>query len=135
MNDALRRLYDDARLHGKALEEWWWCRDPALYELASSLQDYNHVIIDNFLLQDEAKALRAEVGRAYDAGLLKAAGTIGGGRFGRSESFTDESLRGDILGYFDGTEEEWIRCGSTLKRILDKMVSYIVLSVRSYKYS
>ena len=126
MNDGLRKLYDEARFYGKGLEEWWWCRDPALHQIATALHNQNHVIIDNFLLLDEARALRAEVGLAYDAGMLKAPGVIGGGRLGHSASFTDKSRRGDVLGYFDGTEDEWIRCGSTLKRTLDKMVSRFI---------
>jgi hypothetical protein len=84
-------------------------------------------VLDSFLPPREATAIAEEVAGAYTAGLLSQCGAVGGGRFGRGESFEDSAMRSDMLGYFDGTEPEWTNIGSSLKRVLDKMVSYHIM--------
>ena len=52
--------------------------------------------------------------------MLSTDGVIGGGRVGSAESAViDKSTRGDVLGYFDGDEEQWP--GNGLQRCLAKM--------------
>ena len=122
MKPALQRLHEDSQAQGGNIAEWWWCRTEALHVIGQALVQDCFVVIDHFLPLTEARSIRSEVVAAYEQGLLTQEGVIGGGRFGRSESFTDKALRSDVLGYFDGTEPEWVKNGTNLQRVLDKMV-------------
>ena len=108
------------------LAEWWWCSEEALQRVGDILLTKNHTVIDHFLPPTEAEAIRQEVQAADTNGLLSRNGILGGGRRGREESYENKSLRSDTLGYFDGTENEWTAIGSSLKRVLEKMVSFIL---------
>lgn len=65
-----------------------------------------------------------QVQRAYEGGLLSQNGLVGGGKSGKDPFFENKNIRGDLIGYYDGCEMEWIACtgGIVLKRALDKMV-------------
>lgn len=130
MKPHLEHLFAQTRRNGAVTAaEWWWCRPEALQEIGNILLQDNFVIVDHFLPPTEASSVRGEVTSAYEQGLLTHSGATGGGRFGRSESFTDRALRSDVLGYFDGVEPEWRRNGDGLKRALDKMVMSSALSL------
>ena len=49
-------------------------------------------------------------------------GITGGGRFGKSTIYNDKSVRGDVLGYFDGTKSEGWESDAILSHVLAKMV-------------
>jgi hypothetical protein len=65
---------------------------------------------------------------AHNDGLLSTNGIIGGGRSGKDLSYENSEIRGDVLGYFDGTEGNWSGT-HILPRVLDKMVPHMSLSL------
>jgi hypothetical protein len=60
--------------------------------------------------------------------LLSNHGVIGGGRSGKDVSFENSEIRGDVFGYFDGTEEIFSQT-KTLSRVLEKMVRLLSILI------
>lgn len=90
---------------GKA--EWWWIFDDTLADVAACLQQHSMVWLDGFVLPSQAAAVRSEVARAKDAGMLKL-GVLGGGKLGSTLGYVHERVRGDLMQWFNGDEPE---CG------------------------
>ena len=71
--------------------------DDTLAEVSSQLQQQHFCILDNFVLPSQTAALRAEVRRAHERGLLHPGG-LAGGRAGQATSYSLAAVRGDYAG-------------------------------------
>lgn len=68
-------------------------------------QEHSHVYLDNFLPPPQAEAVRGNVRAAYQGGHLKH-GVLAGGKSGSSLSYVHTEVRGDVMGWFFGSECE-----------------------------
>ena len=50
---------------GADAAEWWWCLDESLQEIAHALLVHRHVVLDDFLLVQEAERVQTEITTAY----------------------------------------------------------------------
>jgi hypothetical protein len=124
MDPSLQQCHLLSKSLNETVQEWWWATSEALESISTQLLTANYVIIDHFLTTKECNILYEEVQSAHKTGLLSTNGIIGGGRSGKDISFENPDIRGDILGYFDGTEDNWDQ--HILSRVLDKMVPILL---------
>lgn len=124
MNEKLKSAYLSCLKENSLSSEWWWATNNSLGIISSLLLRMNFVVVDNFLLRSEIETIQNEVKLAKENGLLSINGIVGGGRTGKDVSFENPEIRSDILGYFDGTEENWPST-RILPRVLDKMVIFL----------
>ena len=99
--DTLFYLRTKYSLLGKA--EWWWLMDESLGEIHRRLETENFVVIDGFVPRDTTRELRNEIKKAHEAGHLTP-GVLAGGKAGDTAQYTMKDVRGDHVGWFDGTE-------------------------------
>ena len=123
------------------LDEWWWCTDRSLQSIAESLLSTYVAVVDNFLPVNELNSVRTEVQMhrglgfmkfyflhyvyvvsnlsisqvhsAHKRGLLSQHGLTGGSQSGsiESEVVQDDSIRGDVFGFFESTQNtatQWV---------------------------
>ena len=119
--DALFYLRTKYSLLGKS--EWWWLMDESLAEIHRRLETENFVVVDGFVPPDATRELRDEIRRAHDAGHLTP-GVLAGGKAGDATQYTMREVRGDHVGWFDGSETAdgdggdplWRRLPDAMKR-------------------
>ena len=119
--DALFYLRTKYSLLGKS--EWWWLMDESLAEIHRRLETENFVVVDGFVPPDATRELRDEIRRAHDAGHLTP-GVLAGGKAGDATQYTMRDVRGDHVGWFDGSETAdgdggdplWRRLPDAMKR-------------------
>ena len=101
---------------GKA--EWWWLMDQSLVMLGNRLKLAHFLKVDDFLPPAQARAVRAEVGRAYEAGRL-APGHLAGGVAASGTSYVLPSVRSDRVGWFTGKEAEvgWAALPAYMRKV------------------
>ena len=100
--------------------EWWWLMDDSLAEINSRLESEHFVVIDGFLTGAHTRSLRDEIKGAHEHGHL-APGVLAGGKAGDSTQYTMRDVRGDHVGWFDGTERlssgvKWSTLPTAMKR-------------------
>ena len=100
--------------------EWWWLMDDSLAEINSRLETEHFVVIDGFLTGAHTRSLRDEIKGAHEHGHL-APGVLAGGKAGDSTQYTMRDVRGDHVGWFDGTERlssgvKWSTLPTAMKR-------------------
>ena len=101
MGDKLFFLRTKYSLLGKA--EWWWLMDDSLAEINARLESEHFVVIDGFLTGAHTRSLRDEIRDAHEHGHL-APGVLAGCKAGDATQYTMRDVRGDHVGWFDGTE-------------------------------
>ena len=119
--DALFYLRTKYSLLGKS--EWWWLMDESLAEIHRRLETENFVVVDGFVPPDTTRELRDEIRRAHDAGHLTP-GVLAGGKAGDATQYTMRDVRGDHVGWFNGSETAdgdggdplWRRLPDAMKR-------------------
>ena len=104
MSKVLRDKALEAKLGGADPDKyWWWITDEALADIAGQLRRSHHCVIDGLLGGRAAAALHEEVRAARTGGRL-ASSRLAGGRTGALLSYSHAAVRGDLVGWFDGTE-------------------------------
>ena len=127
--DVLFYLRTKYSLLGKS--EWWWLMDESLAEIHRRLETENFVVVDGFIPRDATRELRDEIRGAHDAGHLNP-GVLAGGKAGDATQYTMRNVRGDHVGWFDGSETAsgdsgvplWHRLPDAMKRA-DTLVNEI----------
>ena len=117
--DALRLKYT---LLGK--EEWWFIMDECLEEIGKTLLKNDYVVVDWFMTASRVLALNKDVRKVYESGKLRL-GVLAGGKSGNSLTYTHEKVRGDVVEWFDGTEEFWNHDEGSLKDHLQKLDTFV----------
>jgi hypothetical protein len=117
--DALRLKYT---LLGK--EEWWFIMDECLEEIGKTLLEKDYVMVDWFMTASRVLALNKDVRKVYESGKLRL-GVLAGGKSGSSLTYTHEKVRGDMVEWFDGTEDFWNHQEGSLKDHLHKLDTFI----------
>ncbi|CAE8629921.1 unnamed protein product, partial [Polarella glacialis] len=85
------------------------------------LQKQGYCYLDNFLSDEQALELQKEVAACHAAGRLEAGGLVNGKLPSADDAkYADRATRGDVIGWFDGDEEEWPH-GRTLDGYLLKL--------------
>eukprot|EP00928_Gymnodinium_smaydae_P092334 TRINITY_DN7618_c1_g1_i1.p1 TRINITY_DN7618_c1_g1~~TRINITY_DN7618_c1_g1_i1.p1 ORF type:complete len:691 (+),score=135.88 TRINITY_DN7618_c1_g1_i1:158-2074(+) len=122
----LRQLYG-----ALGRREWWWIQEESLETIGLHLQRQGYVVLDGFLLEDQAEALRNEVLSAHAAGRLEASGLVDGSVQGREEAtYRNAATRGDLVGWFAADGESWPH-GRGLESYLRK-VATLVTEIANY---
>ena len=131
VGDKLFFLRTKYSLLGKA--EWWWLMDDSLAEINARLESEHFVVIDGFLTGAHTRSLRDEIRDAHEHGHL-APGVLAGGKAGDSTQYTMRDVRGDHVGWFDGTERlegvQWDTLPTAMKRA-DTLVNELGAQPRS----
>lgn len=99
--DTLFYLRTKYSLLGKG--DWWWLMDESLAEIHRRLETENFVVIDGFIPRDATRELRDEIHEAHKDGHLTP-GVLAGGKAGNATQYTMKDVRGDHVGWFNGTE-------------------------------
>ena len=93
-------------LYGK--EEWWWIMDDSIDAIGAQLNKQGYCIIDGFLTADQAQQLHKEVAECHAEGRLEGGGLVNGKLPSSDDAkYADRATRGDVIGWFDSTEDEW----------------------------
>ena len=116
MGEACRKKALEAKIGGADPEKyWWWITDEALADMAEQLQRQHYCIVDGMLGEKSIAALHAEVRAAR--GQLSSS-RLAGGRTGALLSYSHASVRGDLVGWFDGDEPGvWPQLGRYLTKV------------------
>jgi len=88
----------------KGKQVWWWVFNDSLSALGSILDSQGYAVVDDFY---DTSTLRSDVLAKYKAGQLPTKGGLIDGRDGRNTPYGNENVRGDWIGWFDGTDEGW----------------------------
>ena len=67
--------------------------------------------VDGFIDEEDVASLKEDVKKVYDSGKLRL-GVLAGGKAGKSLTYTHKKVRGDVVEWYDGTEEFWKKNGS-----------------------
>jgi hypothetical protein len=94
--------------------DWWWIFEDSLYHIAGQLRDRQHVILDGFFSTpvsadaccSKAYDLGLEIKRKWKDGLLPEQGAVIDATDGRNTPQTKTEVRGDFIGWFEGSEAE-----------------------------
>ncbi len=107
-------------------EEWWWCRNEVLTEIQNCFKaSGTHAVIDRFLGSASFFAVLEEIRKAHASSLLNTPGLVGGGERGvASQSYLDNMVRSDTIGWFDcsSTPEKASSC--QFEGVLDSSVTW-----------
>mmetsp|Transcript_2669 Transcript_2669/g.6447 ORF Transcript_2669/g.6447 Transcript_2669/m.6447 type:complete len:289 (+) Transcript_2669:93-959(+) len=95
---------------------WWWAADESVAALGQALDGRYFALVDDFLPPSLVTAIAREAAAAHVGGLLSP-GALGGGRNGSNLTYQHASVRGDVIGWFDGNEKPWQELPVYLKRI------------------
>jgi hypothetical protein len=95
-----------ARYASFGKQEFWWLFDDVLADIGKCLLTHSHVVVDDFVLPTQTADLRGEVMGLMHAGLLTR-GALGGGRLGTNVKYTHDLVRGDLMGWFNGNEDNY----------------------------
>jgi len=124
MSKPVRAKQLEATVGGADPEEyWWWITDEALEDMARQLETSHYCVVDGMLGDKGAAALYEEVRAARQDGKLESS-RLAGGRTGALLSYSHAAVRGDLVGWFDGTEEGLWKNGQ-LARYLTKVDTLI----------
>ena len=104
--DVLRLKY---QLMGK--KKWWFIMEECLDAIGKSLVKNDYVFVDGFIDEEDVASLKEDVKKVYDSGKLRL-GVLAGGKAGKSLTYTHKKVRGDVVEWYDGTEEFWKKNGS-----------------------
>ena len=124
LRSPLPRLEASARLGGADYSKyWWWITDAALDAVGAELDEKGFCVVNGFLGDSAAAALRDEVAGVRAAGRLERS-KLAGGRSGGMLTYSHSAVRGDDVGWFDGDEAElWPR--RTLSSYLQKVDTFV----------
>ena len=94
--------------------DWWWIFEDSLYHIAGQLRDRQNVILDGFFSTpvsadaccSKAYDLGLEIKRKWKDGLLPEQGAVIDATDGRNTPQTKTEVRGDFIGWFEGSEAE-----------------------------
>jgi len=89
--------------------------------LAEGLQRDGYAVVDNFLGEPVASYIREEMLMMQRDGLLKES-ELAGGKSGKNMRYTMASIRGDVVRFVDGTEDEGCYNIGLLKEFSDQIV-------------
>jgi hypothetical protein len=78
MQESLQKLRKYFSMFGK--EEWWWLMDESRDEIARLLKRDNYVVIDGFMLEEQAAAVRQHVVAYHERGELSPGGIVDNSR-------------------------------------------------------
>lgn len=108
---------------------FWWNFDEALGAIGRELERSNHCILDGFLGVTAVRPLRDEITGLYRDGKLQLS-RMAGGRAGDMLKYSQSAVRGDHVGWFDGTEgaSTWPR--QTLASYLQKVDALVAALAR-----
>ena len=100
--------------------------------ICSSLVQHNFCIVDNFLGEEAAASVLAEV-KALQRSVDFKPGQLSGGRLGsdNSQKFTESKLRGDLITWLEGSEKT-LQSIPTLVRDLDELITCCTNSNQSF---
>ena len=118
--EPMRSLEAAARIAGADPETyWWWLTDASLDGIGRELARRNYCVLDGVLGASGIAELRQEVRAVRESGQLSLS-RLAGGRTGHGLTYSHAAVRGDLIGWFDGSEPTlWPR--GTLSRYLTKM--------------
>ena len=85
--------------------------EECLDAIGKSLVKNDYVFVDGFIDEEDVASLKEDVKKVYDAGKLRL-GVLAGGKAGKSLTYTHKKVRGDVVEWYDGTEEFWKKNGS-----------------------
>ena len=80
--------------------------EECLDAIGKSLVKNDYVFVDGFIDEEDVASLKEDVKKVYDAGKLRL-GVLAGGKAGKSLTYTHKKVRGDVVEWYDGTEEFW----------------------------
>merc|ERR1711988_1290492 len=97
-------------------EEWWWIMDDVIEEIAMQLRRDNFVVIDGFLLEKQAQAIRQEAINMRREGKLNQGVLINAKNKG--ETYLNATMRNDEVGWFEGSRSEgWMEMPGYLVKL------------------